>query len=172
MDMKRRNAYYKYIIPARYGDVAALKHLLINTNREEVVCLLAKTQTGLARDNLAMIARDNKWPGIAKLWAVEALVMSGDQRGINILLSDEMLQIIEASHSELGYSQAGWWLFDGVGKPQGYVSGSFDTPAKARAWLKEHPEAIVFPRKKISVKGGIDWSKVDWTTSPPRLKQE
>ena len=153
----------KLVIPARCGDGAAMKRLLSNTGSTAVKMLML-CHNQMAMDRLAEIANDDKWPAMQRLSAIDDLVQDGDQRGLDVLLSDKIVQIIKDSEVDLVFPDL-WQNMMEIKLPQ-----EVDSPAKMRAWLKEHPDVLVKPKEKISVRGGIDWSKVDFTKSPPEYK--
>lgn len=153
------------VIPARHGDVDAMKSLL-KCKTSNTTGFLRIINSKQARDRLVEIANDHLWDSSDRMASIAYLTEMGDARSLQVFLSEDFEKLITTSVEGSNYRNE----FQGFFKVQ--LPKEVKTPEEIRQWVKKNPVSIVAitPAKCISVKGGIDWSKVDFTKSPPEYK--
>jgi len=144
---------FKFIPLARGADQKAMKKIL-SFNGEDAVFLLRLVRTFEARDALAKIASDDKESFSVRCKAIESLKQLGDNRAIEITLTPNFIKTLLESD---GYLPK--FMSELTGKEDGEIE-SLTSFEKAQDWVKKNNFKIKPPEEKISVKGGVDWSKM------------
>lgn len=147
---------YSDVVRAREGDANAMARIA-DARTKTQVGLLAACRTQRARDHLARIAQDSQLGFDVRSRAVEALVWLRDNRSLEIAISKEFIE--QASREvTIPYSRFLWQL-TGLDVLENL---DIDSPDKLREYMKENRISLHPIERKLSVRGGIDWTKVKW----------
>jgi hypothetical protein len=143
------------VVAAREGDKVALDELTDHSGTEALL-LVAMVRTSDARDALVFVATDEKRNLHDRIVALECLRYLGDDRCLSIFLSESFTDTFFVS----GYGktfQEVWEQVSGAAPPF-----QFSTPEEARAWVRRSNFRVSRSERVISVRGGIDWSRLNW----------
>jgi hypothetical protein len=149
--------FYQFVIPARHGDEAAWQRIR-SVGSTLAMSLLRLCRSELLREKFVGIATDQKEDILVRCTAVYNLAHLGDSRSLEIALSEEFVAAVRAQ-GDIRIILSGMTGIDEIR----------DAPTidEARRLIKERSVQFPVIRERISVKGGIDWSKVKWEIEDP-----
>jgi len=153
---------FDHAIMARHGDKKATEAVVAVASNcghtlQRFACQILwryRDRTGL--DKLSELASDRRLPATCRLNILEWLCAAGDQRCLEIALSDNL---ISALNQDGQLQSIGVFLAHFTGQIE---LRSLSSPQEIREYVRNTGCIIGSVAKRYSVSGGIDWTKVKW----------